>query len=210
MARPKKAKYLDTFNYQGFKIPIHLDPVDMMFVANLNDTPVKANNANELKQKLKIAIDSRQNLDWLPVIVVTRSATVNTDFRVTTEFMVDRCFFALREDDRVVKAEWGAKDRNVDHTLVYSGITNLLCRPGSSAIALPCHTHQSPSYKISYLPYTDELWAKLKLMTTALAAIADRLLWLADNPHELLEIDPVRYLLHYKAATDEIHANDSL
>lgn len=186
---PRKSKKIAVHTVKNFgDVDIRLNP-EGRFEAQVNDKDLYAQTKADLIAKIEAEVRAIMHLDWLGVIEVKGLDGSYYDQkgdspRVEIEFGLERSWVARRADGKWIEAGWGEAARK-DYTgkVVDSRAQNAHETYGRSYDAIaqgrPIRRksergwgHESLTV---HMPYSDELWAKLRAIQQAMRELDLRL-----------------------------------
>jgi hypothetical protein len=190
-------------NVTGISVPIMLDRNTLEFFAQMPEKlTLRGKDAEELRERVKVALTNRENLNWFSVIDVTVHGAGSYENNVVG-FSFKRYWLARRNDGAYLQVKWqeyfagfndGSGARTADEVVIPTA-KELLSRCTQRGGDRYPHFEPQPGPGIIsvnkecvLLPYTFPLWTKLQKMSEHLTEIRKKLIEMLTTKKGITQI----------------------
>jgi hypothetical protein len=155
-----------------------LDRNKLDFFFELGGNTHRAPSIDELRRKCRLEIENQSNLEWQPIIAIRRLTPFASQNRNFVGFVLDRFWIAQKPDGSWAKHRWDPEGGSL------APATDDLRREwaySSTAFAKTFALYEYDDKNILrdertfHIEYSDEAWAKLKLISEQIRVLANRL-----------------------------------
>lgn len=195
MARQLKPAAAGEYIHRAYgSVPLFLNRNDFTFFAEVAGSRITAASNDELHKLVGEAVAKLIDLDWAPIILISRDGGYNYGgYRNNVSFRFERFYVAKAADGTYRKSEWTSPFRGeaLDRTKHCSTWTGWQTKYGDfNPPCNPIDYHGKPELSVVYLPYDDATWAALETLDAMLITLKSRLadlLFVPENAALLTE-----------------------